>query len=115
MKKSMRTNKPQVLTANRLDDGAVVYRTAGRWSPRFDEAQVFEAEAAETALTAAAEDVANQLIVGPYLFAIEAVEGAIRPISVRENIRAKGPTVRTDLGKQAEPGLAPSYAPSPAA
>jgi hypothetical protein len=33
---------------------------------------------------------------------LAAENGALRPVSNREVIRARGPTVRQDLGKQAE-------------
>ncbi len=40
-------------------------------------------------------------MVSPYLFEARIEDGAIRPVKEREIIRAAGPTVRTDLGKQA--------------
>ena len=42
------------------------------------------------------------MVVGPYLMDVAAENGVPRPISNREVIRARGPTVRLDLGKQAE-------------
>ncbi len=97
--------KLQVMTANRLDDGAVVYLDRrGRWTETLAGASVAESEAACQALQAsAAEAVGRQLIVGPYLFEV-ALEGGIpRPLGQREIIRAAGPTVGTDL---VPPGLA---------
>ena len=41
-------------------------------------------------------------ILDPYLFEVAECDSGFKPVSVRENIRANGPTVRTDLGKQAE-------------
>ena len=38
----------------------------------------------------------------PYLFEVSPEDEGIRAISVREIIRQAGPTVRRDLGKQAE-------------
>jgi hypothetical protein len=41
-------------------------------------------------------------VVDPYLIEVTR-EGAVpRPVRLREAIRARGPTVRPDLGKQAE-------------
>jgi hypothetical protein len=42
--------------------------------------------------------------VAPYLFDVREAAGRTVPVKVREAIRAAGPTVRTDLGKQAGPG-----------
>ena len=92
----------QVLTANRLADGEVVYWRAGAWVEGFGEAEIFAAkDAADAALKAAAQSVADRVVVNPYLFAVKDESGKVRPIEEREIIRAAGPTVRTDLGKQA--------------
>lgn len=93
----------QVLTANRLRDGQVVYlRDDDSWSEHFRDAIVADSdEMAKTLLTLAARAVEKHLVVDPYLFAV-AVEGSeIRPLSRREIIRAAGPSVREDLGYQA--------------
>lgn len=98
----------QALTANRLSDGIVVYLTAGdRWSESLQEADVAEGkEAAEALLARAEPSVADNTVVEPYLFEVVKEDGAIRAASVRETIRQAGPTVRLDLGKQAElPGV----------
>ena len=92
----------QVLTANRLRDGEVVYWRAGQWLTGFADAEVFpEAATADMAVTAAAQSVRDRVVVNPYLFEVREVEGSIRPVKEREIIRAAGPTVRLDLGKQA--------------
>jgi hypothetical protein len=45
-------------------------------------------------------------VVEPYLFEVAKEADGIRAASVRETIRQAGPTVRLDLGKQAElPGV----------
>ena len=56
------------------------------------------------ALLAEAEpDVAACRIVTPYLIdVVEGPDGSLRATSERERIRALGPSVRLDLGKQAE-------------
>ncbi len=94
----------QVISANRLTDGLVVYQTGdGGWSERIADATVFDAETAgEAALATAGEAVARQIIVDPYAIDIDESGGGRRPTRYREFIRAKGPTVRRDLGKQAE-------------
>ena len=94
-----------ILTANRLIDGIVVFQDeAGGWSEDFARAAV--CEDATAALTRAGQDVAASLIVDPYAIEVELRNGHYAPKALREAIRATGPTVRRDLGKQAE-GLAP--------
>lgn len=92
----------QMLTANRLRDGEVVYWRAGAWSLDLAAADVFEDETgAKRALEAAARFVAERVVVNPYLFAVRAEADGLHPIEERERIRAAGPTIRRDLGKQA--------------
>ncbi len=94
----------QVVTANRLGDGVVVYLAdGGAWSERVEEARVAQAEEEAAALLAFAEGPEQGVVVvGPYLMEVAAETGAPRPLSNREVIRARGPTVRQDLGKQAD-------------
>ncbi|MFZ5792439.1 MAG: DUF2849 domain-containing protein [Pseudomonadota bacterium] len=98
----------QIVTANRLVDGAVVYRgTDGRWTTRLSAAAGAVDETAAKALLAAAEgDAAAQIVVGPYLFEVEGEPGGWAPKSWRERIRAQGPTVPHDFTPDAEPRLA---------
>jgi hypothetical protein len=93
----------QALTANRLLDGEVVYRTVQNdWSEDFAQARIFGDDSeAKAALEAAAVDIAGGVVVEVYLFDVILEEGRARPASVREVIRTLGPTVRLDLGKQA--------------
>jgi hypothetical protein len=98
----------QIVTANRLIDGIVVFQDrAGGWSEDFARAAVHEDAAA--ALARASQDVAASQIVDPYAIEVELRNGHYAPKALREAIRASGPTVRRDLGKQAE-GLAPALA-----
>jgi hypothetical protein len=93
---------PQILTANRLSDGAVLYWQAGRWIAALADAEVFETDAAaKAALAAAARFVADREVVTPYLFEVRIEDGVAVPAKEREIIRATGPSVRRDLGKQA--------------
>lgn len=91
---------PQVLTANRLSDGAVVYWAAnGGWSDRLETAHVVaDAEKAEAEGKRAQERLE---VVGAYLMDVRAAGPRIEPVKMREIIRAAGPSVRLDLGKQA--------------
>lgn len=97
----------QMLTANRLRDGDVVYWRSGGWVQPFGEGDVFAAQAdADAALETAKKSLTQNVVVNPYLFEVHEEEGGIAPVKERELIRAAGPTVRGDLGKQAQ-GLTP--------
>ena len=84
----------QILTANRLADGAVVYLTvAGTWTTEIRQSVVAREEKAASALLARGQrDAEAAIVVGPYLIA--AIEDAAGPHaqSLREQIRAAGPS-----------------------
>ena len=95
----------QIVTANRLIDGIVVFQDAsGGWSEDFARAAAHED--VRDGLARASRDVAASLIVDPYAIEVELRNGHYAPKALREAIRATGPSVRRDLGKQAE-GFAP--------
>lgn len=90
----------QMLTANRLNDGEVVYLAAGgAWVEAIDAAQVLATAAdGEAALVTGQAAERHRVVVHAYLFDVTPDR---RPVKMREIIRATGPTVRRDLGKQA--------------
>jgi sulfite reductase (NADPH) hemoprotein beta-component len=92
-----------IVTANRLDDGAVVYLGAeDRWTETVGCARVAADDAGlEVLLAAAARAEAAGLVVTPYAVPVSVEGGAVRPRHIKERIRAEGPTTRPDLGKQA--------------
>jgi hypothetical protein len=98
------TEKGQLVTANRLRDGIVVFLTrSGEWSEIIDDAALALEPQAAAALESRAKDSEKATIVtGPYLVDAERLNGRVRAAHIRERLRALGPTVRTDLGKQAE-------------
>jgi Protein of unknown function (DUF2849) len=104
---------PDVITASRLADGVVVFQSADHcWSEDFNRAGVWpDAEASKAALARAKEDEARNLVVEPYAVPVEIRNGHVVPKALREAIRAAGPTVRRDLGKQAA-GRAPLSGPT---
>lgn len=95
----------QAVTANRLTDGTVVYLTAeNTWSESLQHAEIAEGKEAGQALLARGEvffEPGNH-VLDVYLFEVDPTDTGIRAASVRETIRQAGPTVRSDLGKQAE-------------
>ncbi len=101
---------PQVLTANRLVDGIVVYWQGGVWREALAAAEIFkEAADAKTALEGAAAAVRDRVVVNPYLFEVRFEDGVAVPVKERERVRAAGPTIHPDLGKQADAELAPHF------
>ncbi len=94
----------KIVTANRLEDGLVVYLTAaGGWSESIAESCVALSEQDGAELLSLVDgNGAGAAVVDPYLVEVSEEEGAIRPLDLRETIRARGPTVRLDVGKQAE-------------
>ena len=89
---------PNVVTANRLTDGVVVYLSAdGVWTEEIANARVADDEAETKALEAIAENaVRERIVVGPYPMPVALKDdGAIDPISVRERIRAAHRTTLT--------------------
>jgi uncharacterized protein DUF2849 len=84
---------PAVVTANRLADGAVIYRTADRqWTTDLAGAAVATTSDAASALLAAARDDLVK-VVDPYVAPVELTDGLPRPGNLRERIRSAGPTV----------------------
>lgn len=98
----------QIVIASRLTDGIVVFlSTAGggvNWGTRFEDAEVAADDARANELLALGETdaKASNSVVEPYLIDVEEQGGQLRPTKYREVIRCLGPTIRTDLGKQAE-------------
>jgi sulfite reductase (NADPH) hemoprotein beta-component len=96
----------QILTANRLADGDVVYLTAdGGWSTSVDAARIADGKEAAAALEAiGAKGAADQVVVAPYLIEVGEDAGHVVPLRFRERIRAYGPSNRADLAKHAKAG-----------
>ena len=94
-----------VVIANRLGDGRVVYLAEGDvWVERIEDASVRVAENEEEAGLLEKAGLAaegRQEVVGAELIGVERRDGVLTPMRFREVIRAAGPTIRTDLGKQA--------------
>jgi Protein of unknown function (DUF2849) len=91
------------LTASSLATGEAVFWSSAGWTDRFADAEVFaDAAQADAALTAAQDQ--RHLVVEPYLIEVANENGLPVPVSFRERIRALGPTIHPDIGKQAEGG-----------
>ncbi len=93
----------QILTANRLVDGDVVFLTEDYdWSIEINDASIArdQTEACRLEEIGARADRSAH-VVGCYLVDVKIIEGRIEATHYREIMRTKGPTVRGDLGKQA--------------
>ena len=84
----------QVITANRLRDGIVIYLQAHgdhhHWCENIRDASVFDAGDADAMLARAAGDVRENRIVDPYAIGVNADH---TPLTQREAVRAGGPTI----------------------
>lgn len=93
MAKVSKTLSLAVVTANHLRTGAVLFRTPRGWSEAIKDAAVAGSpEAAEAILDQAKAD---PIALDAMLIEVTQDRGAITPVSLRERIRATGPTAET--------------------
>jgi hypothetical protein len=98
----------KILTANRLTDGAAVWLASDHsWAEDIHDAEIAHDEICEEKLERAgkAAFLKNE-VVDVAMIDIELADSGIRPTRLRERIRAAGPSIRRDLGKQAVPAVA---------
>jgi hypothetical protein len=94
LEQKIKITGPVVVTANRVADGAVVYRRAdGGWTTELDDAAIAtNAEGARVLVKAAIAD--DLRAVGPYVAPVKLTPGGhVRPGNLRELIRLGGPTI----------------------
>lgn len=98
--------KYQVLTANSLINGNVVFLTSDNdWSPFIAQAQICQDDAQLEALEAIGHQaVDNQVIVEPFLIEVIVENDLPKPVRFREQLRVNGPSVRADFAKPAYQG-----------
>ena len=90
----------KALTGNLLVEGDVVFWGRGAWREQFAEADLMSDPAAADAALEAAK-AQPTLIIDPYLIDVRMEDdGSPVPISFRERVRALGPTIHPDMGKQ---------------
>jgi len=94
LEQKLKVKGPVVITANRLRDGAVIYRTGDHgWTTDLAAAAVVSTAPDAQALLkgAAADDVGA---VGPYVAPVELTrDRRVLPGNLRERIRVGGPTI----------------------
>lgn len=94
LEQKIKITGPVVVTANRVGDGAVVYRRAdGGWTTDLAGAAIAHDAAGARILVEQA--VADDLrAVGPYIAPVKLTAGGqVRPGNLREFIRLGGPTI----------------------
>lgn len=89
----------QSITANRLSDGRVVFRTTeGGWTTHLARAAVYaDAAALDPALAGAQADQAACIVLDPYAIDVERNADGLIPKALKEKIRAAGPTVGSEI------------------
>ncbi len=85
----------KVLTANRLGDGiSVWFDQNGQWRESFNGAAVARtAEQLEKLETVGKQAFAANFVLDVNLIDVEETESGIRPVRLRERIRAEGPSI----------------------
>jgi hypothetical protein len=93
LQQKIKITGPVVITANRLGDGAVIYRGDEGWTTDIKTAVVVTTAAAASELLSAAN--ADDLhAVGAYIAPVARnPDGTLRPGNLREYIRLTGPSI----------------------
>jgi Protein of unknown function (DUF2849) len=88
---------PNVITANRLTDGIVVYLAPdGSWTEEIARARFAESEEETKALEVEGDKaVKDRIVVAMYPMPVEVKDGTVDALSVRERIRAAHRTTLT--------------------
>ena len=90
-----RSKKMQMIIANRLTDGRVVFQNdSGGWVHDIANGKLLDSKQdAAQRLLVAKQSVEKNEVVDPYLIDVQSENGLRRPALVRERIRAFGPSV----------------------
>jgi hypothetical protein len=93
LQQKIKITGPSVVTANRLSDGAVVYRTLrGEWTTLLEEAAIVSKADAATELLQAAKAEGIRA-VDVYIAPVKVERDRVLPGNLRELIRLRGPTI----------------------
>ncbi|MFQ5626938.1 MAG: DUF2849 domain-containing protein [Methyloligellaceae bacterium] len=90
---------PQILTANLLSDGMVVFLApGGEWKGSLENAHIARSDEDAAELEAGgARAVHANIIVDPYLIEVEETDGRPVPVAFRERMRSRGPGVNLEF------------------
>ena len=95
---------PQILTANLLSDGMVVFLASdGTWRGSIDSALIARSDEDIAELEAGGTlAVQANLVVDPYLIEVEETDDRPVPVAFRERIRTSGPSIEFEFSAGAE-------------
>jgi hypothetical protein len=97
LQQKIKVTGPSVVTANRLADGAVVYRTAdGEWTTSMDAATIVSRTDEATSLLNAAKGEGIR-VVDVYIAPVKLEQNKVLPGNLRELIRLRGPTIELPI------------------
>jgi hypothetical protein len=93
---------PQILTANLLSEGMVVFLSeGGAWASSLESAQLAHTDDDVAQLEAQGGQAAQaNLIVDPYLVEVEETGSALSPVEFRERMRARGPSINLEFNSK---------------
>ena len=99
----IRTGMSQVISANRLSDGIVVFRAkGGAWVEHLRDAEILtDAAAVKAALGLVELDLKANHVIEVAAFEVAVKGDHVEPVHLRDKIRARGPTTHPLHGKQA--------------
>ncbi|WEX09327.1 DUF2849 domain-containing protein [Chelativorans sp. AA-79] len=94
----------KLVAANRLIDGVAVWLGPdGGWVEDISEAEIArDKETQERLERTGREAFVRNEVLDVELIDVEIVDGTVRPLRLRERIRAAGPSIHPELGKQAK-------------
>jgi len=95
MFKAAKSGPAKTVTANRLDNGLVVFLDAnGGWTLDIGEARILDDAEIDEALSYGKAQHDARIVIDPYAIDVEVTDGVPVPIRLRERIRAeRGPTI----------------------
>jgi Protein of unknown function (DUF2849) len=95
MFKAARSGPAKAVTANRLDNGLVVFLDPdGGWTLDIAGAHILDDAEIDAALAYGKAQAEARIIIDPYAIDVEVTDGVPVPIRLRERIRAeRGPTI----------------------
>lgn len=97
LQQKIKVTGPSVVTANRLSDGAVVYRTINNeWTAKLEEAAIVAKADAATELLQAARAEGTR-VVDVYIAPVKVERDKVLPGNLRELIRLRGPTIELPI------------------
>ncbi|GAB6966099.1 hypothetical protein JCM25156A_01360 [Komagataeibacter kakiaceti JCM 25156] len=86
-----------VITANRLLDGRIVWLTATGWSETISHARIIDNADVEATIKQVRATPDARRVVGIYGVQLDPSAAGVTPLTVRERIRAFGPSVHPEF------------------